>query len=198
MGETKNRAREIEKLKEQNVVWRAGLTKEELTILGLAERLDERLVRGRSFSEGCYHLAFFMTRYLELQDIKIVPVVGWVTDGTWKGVTSHAWIEYKGEITDVSLTYTTHPKEQPTGALIVHGRILRKGKASYTYYKNDDPIALQKLEWMRTVPEFSGVLGHKENEHRFMLEIASSKSVKEYLSNAPVGGRFDDISRLVK
>jgi hypothetical protein len=198
MGDAKRRAKEIALLKEQEAVWRANLSGEESTIRELAERLDTRLVRGRRFSEGCYHLAFFMTRYLALQGIEVTPIIGWVNDGTWKGVASHAWIEYGGKKTDVSLSYTTHPDVVPTGGLIVHDYVLRAGKASYVYYKNDDPAALERLRWMRTVQEFRGVLAHKEREHRRMLEIASSpKLIEEYLASAPAGGRFEDLSALV-
>lgn len=198
MGNAKRRAQEIAQLKERESAWRTTLSAEEHTVRELAERLDARLVRGRRFSEGCYHLAFFMTRYLMLQGVEVTPVIGWVNDGTWKGAASHAWIEYGGKKTDVSLTYTTHPDVVPTGGLIIHDYVLRTGKASYVYYKNDDPQALEKLRWMRTVPEFSAILAHKDREHRRMLEIASSPDrIEEYLASAPAGGRFEDLSALV-
>lgn len=194
MGDAKRRTKEIALLKEREAAWRASLSAEENTIRELAERL----VRGRRFSEGCYHLAFFMTRYLMLQGIEVTPVIGWVNDGTWKGVASHAWIEHSGKKTDVSLTYTTHPEAVPTGGLIVHDYVLRKGKASYVYYKNDDPQVIEKLRWMRTVQEFRSILAHKDREHRRMLEIASSPDlIEEYLASAPAGGRFEDLSALV-
>jgi len=199
MGEAKRRAKEIAQLKEQQAAWRNSLTNEESAILDLAERLDERLVRGRCFSEGCYHLAFFMTQFLFLRGVQVTPVIGWVNDGTWQGVTSHAWIEYKGRKTDASLTCTTHPEAQPTGALVVHDYVLRKGKASYNYYKNNDPVALEGLEWTRNVSDIKDMFAHKESEHAVMLEIASSSSrIEEYLSNAPSGGRFDEIRSLVE
>lgn len=198
MGEAKRRTKEIAQLKQQEEVWRASLTKEEREILDLAERLEVRLVRGRRFSEGCYHIAFFMTQYLFLKGIEVTPIIGWINDGTWQGMTSHGWIEYNGRKTDASLTCTSHPEAQPTGALIVHDYVLRKGNASYSYYKNDAPAALEGLAWMRSVHDFRSVLAHKEREHKTMLEIAlSNRRIEEYLANAPPGGRFDEISRLI-
>jgi len=185
MGEAKRRQKEIAQLKEREKVWRESLSEEEQIILLLAERLDQRLVGERRFSEGCYHLAFFMTQYLANKGIIVTPVVGWINDGTWKGVTSHAWIEYLDKKTDSSLTYTTHPKDQPTGALLVQDYVLRKGKASYTYYKNDDPIVAESIEWMRSVPELESVFSHKVDEHKIMLNIASSNDARKYLENAP-------------
>jgi hypothetical protein len=46
MGESKRRAKEIERLKESNETWRSTLSKKEKVILELAERLDQRVVRG--------------------------------------------------------------------------------------------------------------------------------------------------------
>ncbi|MDD5366625.1 MAG: hypothetical protein PHR30_14905 [Gallionellaceae bacterium] len=197
MGEAKRRAQAIAELKEKQVLWREGLTEAERLILNLAERLDERLVRGRRFSEGCYHLAFFMTHYLSLKAVEVDPIIGWVNDGTWMGMTSHAWIEFKGKKTDASLTYTTDPKAQPTGALIVHDHVLRKGMATYSYFQNDDPRVSQSIEWMRDVPQLNQVLEHKFSEHHQVMAIAEEHRVEKYLSKAPAGARYADLARIV-
>lgn len=199
MGQAKLRAKEIALLKEQAAAWLNALSSEERIIVQLAERLDERLVRGRMFSEGCYHLAFFMTKYLATKNLSVTPIVGWINDGTWQGMASHAWIEFNGKKTDVSLTSTSHPEEQPTGALIVHDRILRKGMADYSYYRDDDPNAQAGIEWMHTIPEWKSMLAFKEEQHSQMREIAKAgqSAIDSYLSMAPQGVKYADLARLV-
>lgn len=198
MGEAKRRSAEISKLKEAEKSWRESLSDQESEILLLAKRLDERLVRGRQFSEGCYHLAFFMTHYLSNKNIEVTPIIGWVNDGAWEGLASHAWIEFEGKKIDASLTYTSHGEAQPTGNLIVLDHVLRKGAANYTYYKNDDPAVKDKLDWMKSIPEFKDVFSHKETEHQEMMAIANDNKIKEYLSLAPQGGRYKDIADLIE
>ena len=198
MGESKRRSGEIAQLKAEANAWRVGLSDEARLIAHVAERLDERLVRARRFSEGCYHLAFFMTRYLSLHGVQVRPIIGWVNDGTWQGMTSHAWIEFEGKKTDASLGYTSHPDAQPTGALIIHDRVMRTGMVDYNYYKNDDCAVQVGLDWMQGVPEFRSVLRHKEAEHAEMMVIASEDRIDTYLSKAPHGTTFADLARLVE
>lgn len=193
MGEAKRRANEIQNLKSAANVWRASLTKEEQIIAQLAERIDERIVRGRRFSGGCYHLAFFMTQHLANLGIKVVPVVGWVNDGLWKGVTSHAWIEYNGKKTDASLTYCEHEDAVPTGALIIQDFAARKGEANYSYHRDGDPVVVTAQEWMLQQPELRAPFNAKQYQHAQMQDIASNGAFEFYLENAPPGGRYADL-----
>ena len=199
MGEAKRRAKEIEQLMRLASAWRDALSPEELMILQLAERLDERLVRAKKFSEGCYHLAFFMTKYLASKGVTVAPQIGWVNDGTWQGMTSHAWIEFNGKMTDVSLGYTSHPEAQPTGAVIAHDHVLRKGMAEYTYYNNDHPEVHAGIQYMRSNPDLVAILAFKENQHAHMVEIAKAglSAIDSYLSKAPNGLQYADLARLV-
>lgn len=198
MGQAKRRKDEIAKLKERSVAWRAGLTAEEKVIANVAERLDERLVRGMRFSEGCYHLAFFMAQYLAERGIIVSPIIGWVNDGTWQGVTSHAWIEFNGKKTDASLTCTKHVDAVPTGALIIHDHIVRKGMATYSYFSNDDPAVQARIAWMRSDNDLSKLHTYKEAQHAQMQAIAAEKRFSEYLSMAPMGTRYTDLVHLIE
>lgn len=198
MSEAKRRKKEIEALKADVTAWKKSLDVQEKEILDLAVKLDEKLVRGMKFYEGCYHLAFFMSKYLHEIGIKVKPVIGWVNDGTWDGVASHAWIEYQGKKTDVSLGYTLRPDAQPTGSMIVHDRPIRKGMAMYCYFRNDDKDALERLEKLRADPQFSRMVMEKDAQHRYMLSIAESGNFDTYLSQAPAGLRYHDICELLK
>lgn len=200
MGEAKRRANEIANLKATQEKWLSGLTNEEKEIHQLAEKLEERLVRGTGFTEGCYHLAFFMTRYLADKGITVTPVVGWVNDGTWDGVASHAWIEYEGKKTDISMTRTSYPDQQPPGAMIILDRVIKSGRAKYTYYKDDDHRALKALEMQRKDPHLGPIQEQKEFQHRQMMAIAEPghiERIDNYLANAPLGLQFHDLERMV-
>lgn len=200
MGEAKRRANEIAKFKAEQSSWLANLTPAEKVILQLSQRLEERLVRGQGFTEGCYHLAFFMTRYLADQGVAVTPIIGWVNDGTWDGVASHAWVEYEGRITDVSMTRTSHPEHQPSGSMIVLDQILKKSGAEYTYYQNDDPRALKAVAMQRIDLQLGPVQAQKDDQHRQMLKIAEPghlDRIDAYLAGAPSGLKFNDLKQLV-
>lgn len=201
MGQAKRRAKEIAQLKAGRAdiaKWKGALAGEEKEILTLAERLDERLVRGQEFSQGCYHLAFFMTLYLREKGIAVEPVIGWVNDGTWQGVTSHAWVEFKGRKTDASLGCTRDAALQPTGGLLVLDKIIRKGMADYLYFKNDDPAVQAGIDYMRGHPDLWAAIAFKRQQHGQMLAIAQNDQIAAYLSNSPPGGRYEDLSKLVR
>jgi hypothetical protein len=198
VGEAKRRSQAIKLLQEQERNWRASLHNEEQEIALIAERLYERLVKGRRYSGGCYHLAFFMTEFLERQNIIVTPVVGWVNDGTWDGVASHAWIEFSGKKTDVSLAYTDRPDAQPPGSVIILDFELRKGASVYTYYTDDHPEAQAALIRLRSNRELDAIRDHKEAEHQRMLGIAKSRTMMQHLSGAPAGLRYEDLVQLMK
>lgn len=198
MGDAKRRAKEIAAQKGRVDAWRAGLSPTEQVIARTAELLDERLVRGRDFTGGCYHLAFFMTHHLALQGIEVKPVIGWINDGLWEGVASHAWIEYEDKITDASLTRSENPDAVPTGALIVQGYPLRLGHATYRYLQNHDPEADRRRQWIGSRPDLADVFKYKEAQHQVMLKIAQERTFSEYLARAPAGGRYADIAALLK
>lgn len=155
-------------------------------------------MRAQNFTGGCYHLAFFMTRYLAKKGINVTPIIGWVNDGTWQGVTSHGWIEFNGKTTDASLTRTDIRDIQPRGDFIVLDRILRPGDASYSYHKNEDPFVASALNWMRLQPTYASILLQKEIEHQTMISISSSHDAMDsYLSRAPRGSNFQDFCAII-
>lgn len=201
MGEAKRRAAAIARQIQETTAWRAGLNEDEQAIVQLAERLEERLVRGLGFTEGCYHLAFFMTRYLAHQGISVTPIIGWVNDGTWDGVASHAWIEYNGLKTDVSMTKTSRPDAQPPGHMIILDRVVKKGRASYTYYTNDSRYALHETAKQRADVQMGAMQGQLDARHKQMMHIAEPgqlQRIDAYLNNAPAGLTYPELKRLVE
>lgn len=199
MGEAKRRMAEISRLKEEQKAWRASLSPAQREIATLAERIDERLVRGRTFVGGCYHLAFFMTYHLLQHGIKVQPVVGWVNDGLWDGMTSHAWIEFEGKKTDTSLTEVEHGVAVPTGALIIHDQIVRRGQAAYNYYPHGDEEVERALLRLREDPRYRTRIAAKEQEHAGMMAVAGDPAaIEHYLFKlAPLGVRHPDLAAII-
>ena len=91
MGEAKRRKDEIERLKNANPLWEAGLTAPERTIKEVALKVHKHLVLDRDFTGGCYLLAFFLQVYLQdRHGIEASARNGYVNDGTGAIMTSHA------------------------------------------------------------------------------------------------------------
>ncbi|MEJ0098495.1 MAG: hypothetical protein WDO12_01605 [Pseudomonadota bacterium] len=151
----------------------------------------------KELTGGCYLLAFFLTRYLnERYGISVRPIVGWVNDGTTPHMTSHAWIESSSGITDISLTKTEHPEIQLSGALLIFGRPIYKGRAAYTYHAERSREALDALRELEE--QAPGIVRMKEEEHRFMQTTSLDNAlIKEFLDGAPPGHRYADLARLM-
>lgn len=198
MGEAKRRKAEIDAIKRASVEWREGLTPTEGIVADVAERLHQRLVVERGFVGGCYHLAFFLRIYLKRQHgIDVKPVVGYVNDGTGPIMASHAWIEYNGKKTDLSLSRTEHGDHQPTGAFILLDHVVRRGEAIYTYHRERSAEALKaEREFSETDEDTKRIVAHKEAEHALMLSRASDDAlIERYLASAPPHLNYDAMAR---
>ena len=102
--------------------WLSTLSPGAQFVARTAIALNVNLVEAKPLVGGCYHLAFFLFEYLRsIAGIDVVPIVGWVNDGRDDFMISHAWIEFEGKVTDVSLTKTEYPEEQLSGALAYMG-----------------------------------------------------------------------------
>lgn len=188
MGEAKRRKAEIDAIKRASIEWREGLTPSERIIADVAEWLHQRLVVERGFVGGCYHLAFFLRIYLQRQHgIDVKPVVGYVNDGTGPIMASHAWVEYNGKKTDLSLSRTEHGDHQPTGALIVLDHVVRRGEATYTYHTERSREALEaEREFAETDNETRQIVARKDAEHELMSSRALDDGlIERYLASAP-------------
>ncbi len=93
----------------------------------------------------------------------------------------HAWIEFEGKITDISLTKTEFPEAQLSGALIVLDEVIRPGEIMYTYHKVRTPEALNALEGSRQEE-----VVESQTLHASMVAISRRpKQIRKYLKSAP-------------
>ena len=120
MGQARQRKLESQKFEALDRTWLLSLSSEERQIVEVASRVHQKVVMEGGMWGGCYHLSFFLKRYLKKQrNIEVEVVVGWVGEDSWQGVASHAWVEFGGRKIDVALSRTEDSRTLPTGSFIL-------------------------------------------------------------------------------
>jgi hypothetical protein len=192
MGEAKRKASQL-------AAWLETLAPDEWQVFAVARAAYERIVKALGATGMCYRMSFFLTTYLaQERGVRVDPVVGYVNDGTGDTMISHAWVELGGKKTDITLTMTEHAEAQPTGALLILGREMRKGRATYTYHRERSADALREItELMRDSRLRHGLLA-KEAEHERMIAIAKDlELMRKYLDVAPDGLGYEKLSGMI-
>jgi hypothetical protein len=177
-----------------------GLSPDERIVAATAGSLHARFVKPQRFSGACYQLAFFLTAYLQNEHgITVTPVVGYSNDGTGPIMASHAWIEFNGKKTDISLTETADRDALPPGPLLILDRPFTAGDTTYTYHLQPDAAAILAEQEVAADPQYGGVVEHKKREHERMAGIAKDKSrMLDYLNAAPNGCTYERLAALLK
>ncbi len=189
MGEAKKRAARLAE-------WRNGLSDPERLVVSAAMQTYERFIVATQATGMCYRMAFFLSTYLLREHAITAPVVvGYVNDGTGDVMTSHAWIEFDGKKTDISLTITDEPSVQLQGQLIVLDQVLKEGRA-YTYHRAQDEAALKALRAIYADPRFRQLAERKDREHEMMSDIARDpERIMDFLNGAPDGFDYAELVR---
>lgn len=201
MSESKRRKAEIEELKQSHEQWVSELTPEERVVAAISERAHARIVRRMELVSACYLLAFFLHElFAEDYGIRTDLIVGWINDGEWPGVASHAWLEMGGKKIDISLGKMDLPESQPVGDVIVLDRVVRPGAARYTYYREAPAEALAYIDEAIRKGEIPAAIVEAKNlEHAYMLELSKTPGgVKRYLSGAPPGRSYSALQRILQ
>ena len=146
----------------------------------------------------CYHSVFFLHEYLKNKHgIITLPVIGYVNDGTDDVMISHAWLEYDGKKTDVSLAVTAHPDVSPAGELIILDQVV-KGGHRYTDHSHMTTAGLLHLQKMRTTGH-QAVVDHKLEEHLIMTARSKNPDlIRPHLDREPNGFVYDKIAELIE
>jgi hypothetical protein len=174
--------------------WFRGLSTEQQRIATISARLHDRV----ELVGACYLLTFFLHQFFKCEyNIVTKFVIGWINDGTDDLMISHAWLEYDGRKTDVSITCTEHPDVQKSGPMLIHDAIIVPGEVSYTYhYQRSAAGLLAVREIAKDKPDF---VEFKEQEHAFMRGLTTSDSkMRDYLDNAPIDRNYRALRALVK
>jgi hypothetical protein len=200
MSESKRRKAEIDRLKQAEREWLGSLAPAEQKSADVARRAHVQLVERRGLVGGCYLLAFFLNELLhDKYSIETDLVVGWVNDGSWPGVTSHAWIELGGKKIDIALTRTEFPESQLPGDLLILDRVVRAGVAKYRYYREPPPEALTYIQQSLQAGELpKEIVEAKNREHLHVLELSNSREgILTFLRGSPSDRAYDVLARLV-
>ena len=165
-----------------------------------AIKLFDDFIYPQRYTGGCYHITMILHRFLTFElGIPTQPIVGYVNDGTDDLMISHAWLEYQGLKSDLTLFLPNPSYQQPSGALLVLDQELLKGELSYSYHTEQTEAGRAQTEVMRLDPKIAPVLHRKEQEHQAMLECAADADImKEYLNAAPSEIGYDAISKLLR
>jgi hypothetical protein len=187
MGEAKRKAADLQK-------WLDALTKEERVVYDSARALFDRFIHPERVREMCYHSVFFLHEYIKnSHGIIVEPMIGYINDGTDEVQISHAWLEFGGKKTDVSLTFTSRREINPPGQLIYHDRVFGQGNV-YSYHREMSQAGRAALEEIRAAGNAVMVV-HKAREHAQMLSMAEDRSqIRNYLDTAPKGMTYEEIA----
>jgi hypothetical protein len=200
MGESRRRKAEIESLKRAQDQWLAGLTPAERTAAEVSERTHTRLVERKGLVGGCYLLAFFLNELLHTgYSVETELVVGWVNDGTWPGLASHAWVELGGKKIDISVTQTDVADSQLTGDLLILDRVVRPGAAKYAYYREAPDKAVEYVQQaVRSGDLPAEAVESKTQEHAYIAGLARTREgIRTYFTRNPPDRTFEALARIV-
>jgi len=191
MGQAKRRAAEVHQ-------WHARLSPEEKQIADVAERLISRFIDPSEATGMCYRLTYFLHLYLLEKGIQTTPVIGYVNDCTDDVYMSHAWLEYNGKKTDLTLARPKRPELNAPGDILIQDFPFRRvGKYTYHTTKSDAAIALER-DWLKD-PRSTGVVRQKAVEHEAMQKRAgSAEEMRAFLDGAPDGITYERFKSIIE
>lgn len=198
MGQARQRKLERQQFDAISGAWLLSLGTEERAIADVATRLHQRVVMQGGMTGGCYHLSFFMKRYLKKQrNIDADVVIGWVGEPSWRGVASHGWLEFAGKKIDIALSRTENPDILPTGDFILLDRVILPGAARYSYHREVPASARETLTSMALTAETAQESRDIHVRHRRMLAMVDDdEAIDSYLENTPSGLNYRTLTLL--
>jgi|SRR4051812_31154454 hypothetical protein len=190
MGQAKRRNAEVQK-------WLEGLSPEEAQVADAARRLITKFIDASEATGMCYRLTYFLHLYLLEKGIKTVPVIGYVNDGTDDVFMSHAWLEYEGKKTDLTLARPERPHLNPPGDILIQDFPFRRA-GKYTYHLTKTPAAVAVENARLIDPQGAGIVRQKAVEHEAMKKRAESVAeMRSFLDGAPDGITYDRFKSII-
>lgn len=190
MGQARQRKLMAKKIESLDRQWLLSLSSKERAIVDVACRIHQRIVLEGGMWGGCYHLSFFLKRYLKRErNIDVDVVVGWVSEDSWTGVASHCWVEFEGRKIDMALSCTENPQVLPTGGFILLDRVLLQGMADYRYHREVPEQAEETLIQLALAPETAEESRQAHRQHRQMAAIAADDQAMDTYLSERTGGR---------
>jgi len=198
MGQARQRKLQAEKFEALDRTWLLSLSSDERQVVEVASRIHQKLVMEGGMWGGCYHLSFFLKRYLKKQrNIEVDVIVGWVGEDSWQGVASHAWVELGGRKVDMALSRTEDPQTLPTGSFILLDRVLLQGMADYRYYREIPEHAKEALIQLALAPGTAATSRLARQRHRQMLAMVDDETaIDQYLASVAGGMDYCNLALL--
>ncbi|WP_421551685.1 hypothetical protein [Pseudomonas yamanorum] len=197
MGQARQKKLAGQSFEQVRQEWLSTLSPEELVVADVASKVHKKIVKEGGMTGGCYHLSFFLKRYLKKEkNIDVDVVVGWVGEDSWDGVASHAWVEFNGKKIDVALNNTEHPEFVPTGDYILLDRVVRKGETTYSYHLDIPEKSKKALAEMAKAPDTSSGLEVTHARHaRMSSMVDNDEAIDDYLRSVPTGGNYEQLTK---
>ena len=176
--------------------WLATLDEQEQILVRAAKRLGAAL----PLDGACYRASLFLKLFLEQEHgIDANAVVGFVNDGTDELYASHAWLEYRGQPTDLTLCRPMSPEVQKRGKLLIHGRVIADGWPRYTYHLERPTAGRRIIEQLLSDPSTQPMVAEQEELHlRMVATMKDNELIRVYLDDAPDGRTYDSIATAMK
>ena len=187
---------EAAKRKAAEVAWLATLDEHERILVHAARGLGAAL----PLDGACYRASLFLKLFLEHEyGIDANAVVGFVNDGTDDLYASHAWLEFRGQRTDLTLRCPMSPEVQKRGQLVIHGRVIAEGWSGYTYHMHRPPEGLRVIQQLLSDASTQSMVAGQEELHLKMNATSkNSAMIRAYLDAAPDGLTYARIAKAVK
>jgi hypothetical protein len=176
--------------------WLATLDEQERIFVRAAKGLGAAL----PLDGACYRASMFLKLFLEQEHgIGANAIVGFVNDGTDELYASHAWLEFRGQRTDLTLCRPMNPDVQQRGQLVIHGRVIADGWPRYTYHLHRPREGLRVVEQMLANSSTRPMVAEQEERHLRMVATTKTNAlIRAYLDGAPDGLTYDRIAAAVK
>jgi hypothetical protein len=189
---------EASRRKQEYVTWFEALTEPRKLVAATAIATYERFVRPAQATGMCYRMSFFLKEFLAREHgIESAAVVGYVNDGTDDIMISHAWLEFEGTVTDITLAQTT--PEVETGVLLVLDRALTRGRVTHTYHREKGEAGEAMEREIERDPRMGWIVAHKRKEHEHMVGLAvDPASMRAFLDAAPDGLDYEKLAAIVR
>jgi len=182
--------------KTAEAAWLGTLDADECIVVRAAKGLAAAL----PLDGACYRASFFLQLFLEQEyGVHTNAVVGFVNDGTDELYASHAWLEFRGQRTDLTLCRPLNSGVQRRGQLVIHGRVIVEGWSQYTYHLQRPSDGLRVIEQMMADPSTRPIVAEQDGLHlRMVNTVKDNALIRAYLDGAPDGLTYDCIATAVK
>ena len=158
-----------------------------LVVAKSALAIYDNFILPNSYTGGCYLITMILHRYLMTEhQIPTNAVVGYVNDGTDDIMISHAWLDYQGLKTDLTLNIVEQNGAVQPGGLLVLDQEIKAGTLRYSYHLDRTIEGMIAAQQMINDPATAPVALHKEEEHRLMLACSKNGELMDaYIAAAP-------------